>query len=122
MASSDVQIEACAFRAAADWHAVWLVGLGLCAVLWPTPAGSDLNFALGAAAAPGLVGQLLRWRRGPVARTLTILAWPLGAGLAIALSGGLTGPLAALALAPAAAMAALDGRRFMALAVSLTLA
>jgi cell cycle sensor histidine kinase DivJ len=122
MASSDVQIEARAFRAAADWHAVWLVGLGLCAVFWPTPPGSDLHLALGVAAAPGLVGQLLRWRRGAVAKTLMILAWPLGAGVAIALSGGLTGPLAALALAPPAAMAALDGRRFIALGASLTLA
>jgi cell cycle sensor histidine kinase DivJ len=122
MASSDVRIEARAFRAAADWHAVWLVGLGFCAICWPTPPTSDINFALGAAAAPGLVGQLLRWRRGPVAKALTILAWPIGAGLAIALSGGLTGPLAALALAPAAAMAALDGRRFIALGASLTLA
>jgi two-component system, cell cycle sensor histidine kinase DivJ len=122
MASSDVQIEVRAFRAAADWHAVWLLGLGLCAVFWPTASGSDLHLALGAAAAPGLVGQLLRWRRGPVAKALMILAWPLGAGLAIGLSGGLTGPLAALALAPAAAMAALDGRRFIALGASLTLA
>src|ERR1700693_6065020 len=114
MASSDVQIETRAYRAAADWHAVWLVGLGLCAGFWPTAANSNLNFALGAAAAPGLVGQLLRWRRGAAAKALVIIAWPIGAGVAIALSGGLTGPLAALALAPAAAMAALDGRRFIA--------
>src|SRR5580700_7616992 len=106
MASSDVQIETRARRAAADWHAVWLVGLGLCALFWPTPPASDLNLALGAAAAPGLVGQLLRWRRGVVAKALVTVAWPLGAGAAIALSGGLSGPLAALALAPAAAMAA----------------
>ncbi len=122
MASSDVQIETRAYRAAADWHVVWLIGLGLCALFWPTTPTSDLNLALGAAAAPGLVGQLLRWRRGPAAKFLVILAWPLGAGVAIALSGGLTGPLAALALAPAAAMAALDGRRFIALGASLTLA
>jgi cell cycle sensor histidine kinase DivJ len=121
MASSDVQAETRALRAAADWHVVWLIGLGLCALFWPTAPSSDLNLALGAAAAPGLVGQLLRWRRGAAAKALVILAWPLGAGVAIALSGGLTGPLAALALAPAAAMAALDGRRFIALGASLTL-
>ncbi len=121
MATSDVQIETRAFRAAADWHAVWLVGLGLCALFWPTAIDSNLNYALGAAAAPGLVGQLLRFTRGGVAKALVILAWPLGVGAAIAISGGLTGPLAALALAPAAAMAALDSRRFIALGVSLTL-
>jgi len=122
MASSDVQIETRAYRAAADWHVVWLIGLGLCALFWPTTPTSNLNLALAAAAAPGFVGQLLRWRRGPAAKFVVILAWPLGAGVAIALSGGLTGPLAALALAPAAAMAALDGRRFIALGASLTLA
>jgi cell cycle sensor histidine kinase DivJ len=122
MASSDVQIEARAFRAAADWHAAWLVGLGLCALFWPTPQNSDLNYALAAAAAPGLVGQLLRWTRAWAAKALVILVWPAGVGVAIALGGGLTGPLAALALAPAAAMAALDGRRFIALGGALTLA
>ena len=115
MASSDVQIEARAFRAAADWHAAWLVGLGLCALFWPTPQSSDLNYALAAAAAPGLVGQVLRWTHAWAAKALVILVWPAGVGVAIALGGGLTGPLAALALAPAAAMAALDGRRFIAL-------
>jgi cell cycle sensor histidine kinase DivJ len=122
MASSDVQIEARAFRAAADWHAAWLVGVGLCALFWPTPPSSDLNYALAAAAAPGLVGQLLRWTRGWAAKALVILAWPVGVGVAITMAGGLTGPLAALALAPAAAMAALDGRRFIALGGALTLA
>ncbi|MEJ0064749.1 MAG: hypothetical protein WDM85_04375 [Caulobacteraceae bacterium] len=53
MASSDGQIEARAVRAAADWHAVWLLGLGLCAALWPASPGSDLRFALGAAGRAG---------------------------------------------------------------------
>ncbi len=122
MASSDAQIEARAFRAAADWHAAWLVGVGLCALFWPTPQTSDLNYALAAAAAPGLVGQLLRWTRAWAAKALVILVWPVSVGVAIAMGGGLTGPLAALALAPAAAMAALDGRRFIALGGALTLA
>jgi two-component system, cell cycle sensor histidine kinase DivJ len=122
MASSDVQIDARAFRAAADWHAVWMVAFGLCAAFWPAPPATDLNLALAAAAAPGLVGQLLRWTRGPLTRAVVIVAWPLGAAAAIALSGGLTGPLVALALAPAAAMAALDGRKFIALGAALTLA
>jgi cell cycle sensor histidine kinase DivJ len=122
MASSDVQAEARAVRAATGWHAVWLLGFVVCALFWPVPINSNLNLALAAAAAPGLVGQLLRWNRGAAAKALVILAWPVGVGVAIALSGGLAGPLAALALAPAAAMAALDGRRFVALGGALTLA
>jgi len=122
MASSDVQIDARAYRAAADWHAAWLVALGLCAAFWPAPPNTDLNLALAAAAAPGLIGQLLRWRRGWWATALDIVAWPLGVATALGLSGGLTGPLTILALAPAAAMTALDGRKFIALGVALTLA
>jgi len=122
MASSDVQIDARAYRAAADWHAAWLVGMGLCAAFWPAPPYTDLNLALTAAAAPGLAGQLLRWRRGWWAKSMVIAAWPLGVAVALGLSGGLTGPLTVLALAPAAAMTALDGRKFIALGVALTLA
>src|ERR1700679_853132 len=98
MASSDVQIDARAYKAAADWHAVWLVGLGLCAALWPAPPYTDLNLALAAGAAPGLVGQLLRWRRARWTKALVVVAWPLGVSAALALSGGLAGPLTMLAL------------------------
>ena len=122
MASSDVQIETRAFRAAADWHAAWALGLGLCALFWPSSADSDLNIALAAAAAPGIVGQLMRWSRGWAIKSLVVVAWPVSVSVAIVMSGGLTGPLAALGLAPAAAMAAMDGRRFIALGAALTLA
>jgi cell cycle sensor histidine kinase DivJ len=122
MHAADARIDRRARRAAADWHAVWLVAFGLCALAWPTPPNSDLGLALAAAAAPGLVGQLLRFGRGWLTTPLVIAAWPLGVGAALALSGGLAGPLAALAFAPAAAMTVLDGRRFIALGAALTLA
>ncbi|HEY2709575.1 MAG TPA: HAMP domain-containing sensor histidine kinase [Caulobacteraceae bacterium] len=122
MVAADVQIDARARRAAADWHAVWLLAFAICAVGWQAPPQTDLTAAFAAAAAPGLVGQLLRWSGGRIANFLVVLAWPVGIGAALALSGGLAGPLAALALAPAAAMAALDGRRYIALGAALTLA
>ncbi|MFI4973537.1 MAG: sensor histidine kinase [Caulobacterales bacterium] len=109
-----------AARVAAGWHLAWLVGLGACVAAWRGEA--TLAGALGAAAAPGLVGLLLRWRRWGVARFLTILAWPAGIGAALWLTGGLTGPLVPLALAPAAAMAALDSRRLVALGTALSAA
>ena len=120
--AADVQIERRARVAAANWHAAWLLALGACALLWSSRTDSDLFGALAAAAAPGLVAQLLRLGGGRIATALTIAAWPLGVGAALALSGGLAGPLAALAFAPAAAMTVLDGRRFIALGAALTLA
>ncbi|HVM98974.1 MAG TPA: HAMP domain-containing sensor histidine kinase [Caulobacteraceae bacterium] len=122
MVAADAQIDKRARRAAADWHAVWLLALGACAIAWPAPADSDLTGALAAAAAPGLVAQASRFGTGRLGTALTILAWPLGIGAALALSGGLAGPLAPLAFAPAAAMTVLNDRRFIALGAALTLA
>jgi cell cycle sensor histidine kinase DivJ len=122
MIAADAENQHRALSAAANWHAVWALALGVCALAWPAGDSLALNYALGAAAAPGFVGQLLRWRRGGVAKTLVALAWPFGCGAAIAISGGLTGPLAGLALVPAVAMATLDGRRFIALGAALTVA
>jgi cell cycle sensor histidine kinase DivJ len=64
----------------------------------------------------------MRYNRSLAVKSLMVVAWPAGVGVAIVLSGGLTGPLAALGLAPAAAMAAMDGRRFIALGATLTTA
>jgi len=107
-------------RAAANWHLGWLLTLGLCALAWP--GGGPLRLALAAAAAPGLIGQAIRWRDGGVARTLITVSWPLWIGAALWITGGLSSPLAPLALAPAAAMAALDGRRLIAAGAVLTAA
>jgi cell cycle sensor histidine kinase DivJ len=119
---ADAKIEARALDAAANWHAVWALAFALCALGWPADESLTLNYALGAAAAPGFVAQLLRWRRGDAVKALVAVAWPLGVGAAIAMTGGLGGPLAALALIPAVAMATLDGRRSVALGAALTVA
>ena len=60
MPSADAEIERHTLKAAADWHAVWAVVLGFCALAWPAGEDLTLNYALAVAAAPGLVGQLAR--------------------------------------------------------------
>jgi len=122
MIAADAENQRRALGAAANWHAVWALALGVCALAWPAGESLTLNYALAAAAAPGFVGQLLRWWRGGLAKTLVALAWPIGCGAATLISGGLAGPLAVLALVPAVAMATLDGRRFIALGAALTVA
>jgi cell cycle sensor histidine kinase DivJ len=122
MIAADAENEQRARRAAANWHAVWALALGVCALAWPAGDSLALNYGLAAAAAPGFVGQLLRWSRGGWAKTLVALAWPLGCGAGVLIGGGLAGPLAVLALAPAVAMTTLDGRRYIALGAALTVA
>jgi cell cycle sensor histidine kinase DivJ len=117
------EIEARAARAAANWHGAWFATLGLAALAWPNVGSPPLvSLALAAAAAPGLAGLLLFWRRGWLVKGLVALSWPAGIGAAMAMTGGVGGPLAVLALAPSAAMAALDGRRLIALGAALTAA
>jgi cell cycle sensor histidine kinase DivJ len=117
-------IDRRALGAAAGWHALWAAALGA----WALIAGFDADAGrwppLLLAAAPGLVGQVLRapGGGGTMAKVLTGLAWPLGVGAAIALGGGLTGPFAVLAIAPAAAMATLGDRRFVALGAAVSAA
>src|SRR5690348_99760 len=108
---------------AANWHAAWTVALAAAAMA-SRLLGGDIVIAaaLSAAAAPGLVGQALRWSAGGPPGALTLLAWPLGVGLAIAVTGGLTGPLAALALAPIGPLAMSRGGRLMAFGAALTAA
>ncbi|HUO12185.1 MAG TPA: hypothetical protein VMU37_05455, partial [Caulobacteraceae bacterium] len=119
-AGADIQKRAA--RDAANWHLGWGLALALGAATWPGGYQSTMGEALACAAAPGFVGQLVRWRAGGFSRLLVALAWPLGVGAAIAMSGGAGGPLLGLALAPASAMAAMDARRLLALGVALTLA
>jgi cell cycle sensor histidine kinase DivJ len=114
MEDADTLIDRRAGRAAAGWHAVWLAAFGLAAIAWTALGDGDVGLALGLAAAPGLVGQLLRGSRSGGTKALVALAWPLGVGLAIALTGGLAGPMTALAIAPIAAMITLDRRRYLA--------
>ncbi|HEY1753353.1 MAG TPA: HAMP domain-containing sensor histidine kinase [Caulobacteraceae bacterium] len=122
MDAADAETETRARREAANWHAAWAASFIVACLAWPTDGVNLwLNYALGAAAIPGVLGQLLRWRT-PGATALLALAWPICIGAAVALGGGLAGPMAALALMPAAAMATLNGRRFIALGAALTLA
>ena len=114
-----------AARGAANWHGAWFAILGLFALAWWASSGEvEMSRALLVAAMPGLLGLPLRWwRRGLLRGVLMItlvLAWPIGVAGAVWLSGGLTGPLLALALAPAAALAAVDGRRLIAAGAALT--
>jgi cell cycle sensor histidine kinase DivJ len=119
----EAEIEARAARAAANWHGAWFAVLGLAALAWPNADNPPLvSLALAAAAAPGAVGLLLFWRRDWWVKGLVALAWPAGIGAAMAMTGGVVGPLAVLALGPAAAMAAVDGRRLIALGAAMTAA
>ena len=120
--ASEADIADRPMQAAAAWHASWAVALGLAAVAWLGAGQTAAATALAIAAAPGLVGQLLRWRSGGAVRVVLVLSWPIATAAALALSGGVSGPLAALALAPAAAMTALDGRRLIALGAALGVA
>ena len=121
MAAGDETIRRNA-RAGANWHLAWAVTLGLAAFAWPFFSDAPMAPALAAAAAPGLAGQLLRLGSSGFVKLLIALSWPIGVGAAIALTGGASGPLIVLALAPASAMAAIDGRRLLALGVALTIA
>jgi cell cycle sensor histidine kinase DivJ len=123
MESAEAEIERRTLRGAADWHAAWAFGLGFCALSWPAGDDLTLNYALAIAAAPGVIGQLARFPGGGrVLRALIAFSWPLAIGAAIAMTGGLAGPLAALALMPAAAAATLSGGRYIAIGAALTAA
>ncbi len=122
MPSADAEIERHTLKAAADWHAVWAIVLGFCALAWPAGEDLTLNYALGVAAMPGIVGQLARLPGGRPLRFLIALSWPLCVGAAISMTGGLAGPLAALALMPAAAATTLSGGRYIAIGAALTAA
>ena len=119
--TSEADIEARAAKGAANWHLAWALSLGLAALIcWWSGSSQGVSLGLAAASAPGFVGQLLRLSRAGWVAGLAAVAWPVGVGAALALGGGVGGPLAALALGPAAAMATLSSRRPLALAAALT--
>jgi len=77
--------------------------------------------ALLAGAAPGLVGQFLRRRDGEGERMVEIGVWTAAAALAVGLTGGAAGPLAAWCAAPLAAALALDRRKLVSGGAALSL-
>ncbi len=98
----------------AVWHAAWAIALTLTALgaQWLGALGDPALTALLLAALPGVAGVVLMARDGPRLRLLLMWTW-LAAGVATAgLTGGVTGPLPGLILAPFAAGVALEhGRR-----------
>ncbi len=98
-------------RAAATWHGAWVAAVATGAALMLIGLGSApwrtlLALALGAA--PGLLGVL--WRPRTLAqRAWVLLAWAGAAGLAMALTGGIGGPLAVWGLTPVLASLAYGG-------------
>ncbi|MHB8530438.1 MAG: sensor histidine kinase, partial [Caulobacteraceae bacterium] len=89
---------------ALGWHVAWTMMVGVAAFAFtPGPAGGiPIGYALAAAATPGAAGLILG-RGARAAHTGLLVLWTLGTGLAVALSGGLAGPLAVWILAPLAA-------------------
>ncbi|MET4683878.1 sensor histidine kinase [Brevundimonas faecalis] len=97
--------------AVAVWHALWAAAAGLFAL------GADALGRGGAETAgllilatPGLLGLVLLGRDGGATRAALLAAWTLAAIAAQTLTGGLTGPLGALAFMPLIAAVVLGGR------------
>jgi cell cycle sensor histidine kinase DivJ len=91
------------------WRAAWLGATliaGFALAFSPVGLSVTAGFALLAGAAPAMI-DLLVPRRAPW-RSLTAVAWAIGGATAAALTGGVSGPMAAWCLAPIAA-AALGG-------------
>ena len=89
-------------QAAATWHGAWAVAVAVGAalmliVLGSAPPRAVLALALGAA--PGMLGAL--WRPATrVQRAWALLAWAAAAGLAMVVTGGVSGPVAVWGLTP----------------------
>jgi hypothetical protein len=101
------------FGAAPDdvaWHGAWPLGMAAGAGLLLTAAGelsAQVLLALALMALPGIIGLI--WRPRTEERFALLALWALCAALAICASGGLTGPLAALCVAPAIAGLVIGG-------------
>lgn len=102
---------------ALGWSAAWLALVGgfgaLIAAIYPADA-AQIGLAAAAMAAPALPSLMLRRHGHDLLRTLLLVLWAVGAGVACVLGGGVSGPVAAWCLAPVAAAAALGGARRLA--------
>ena len=97
-------------RPATLWHGAWALGIvggaGLMLIVLGA-APIRILAALGCGAAPGLLGFLLRPQMGHGAALLA--TWAVAAAFAMAMTGGVSGPLAVWAAAPLVAAMALGG-------------
>ncbi len=97
-------------RLATLWHGAWAVGVVAGVALTLIVLGAvpiRVLAALGCGAAPGVIGVLLRPRMGHGAALLA--TWAIAAAFAMALTGGVSGPLAVWAATPLIAAMALGG-------------
>src|SRR5690349_12641745 len=101
-------VETARADAAALWQGGWALGVtaGAAAMLVLLGAMSLATAtALAMGALPGVLGYL--WRPRGLGRLALLTVWAIGAGLAVTISGGATGPLAAWCVAPVLAGALL---------------
>ena len=100
--------------ALAAWHAGWALAASLLALVsgWmgATVTG-PVAAALMLTAAPGLLGVCLFWRDGATERAIVLIGWCAAAVAALALGGGVTGPLGAFVFMQMAAGMLLGGPR-----------
>ncbi len=92
------------------WHGAWATAVVGGAALMLIVLGSApirTLAALGCGMAPGLLGALLRPQKGHGA--LLMATWAIAAAFAMAMTGGVSGPLAVWAAAPLIASLALGG-------------
>ncbi|MDC7683570.1 HAMP domain-containing sensor histidine kinase [Asticcacaulis sp. BYS171W] len=103
------------------WHLGWsAVTLAALLGLLFLPASPRVLGALVVAALPGVSSIFLLTRDGHRARQMLVWIWGLACLIAIGLTGGIFGPLAAWAAAPMAAAVALNQRRLILLGATLS--
>ncbi len=92
------------------WHGAWAIGVCLGAALLLIIEGSvslTLIGGLALGALPGLIGWMVRPREGHGA--ILLVVWAIACAFAMAMNGGVSGPLAMWAAAPLLASVALGG-------------
>ena len=102
---------------ALGWSLCWLAGVtgagALLAWIFRESAG-QIGGAAAAIAAPALPGLTLPRKGNEALRTGLMVLWAIGAGVAVVLTGGVSGPAAVWCLVPVAAGAAFGGGRRLA--------
>ncbi len=104
------------------WHLGWSA-FALVALIWLLllPASGLILGALVAAAVPGALAVLLLSRNDGTMRIGLLWTWSLCTAIAVSLTGGVVGPLAAWSLMPAVAAIVLNERRLISLGAAQSL-